>query len=571
MLRFVRTTFTCPLLALGLVLAGCQHAAEDTDVAEDELLPNENILDPQHDNPAYRRIAEYFASSGLDLAVNLEGFAPAWPLADTKRAVLNRVGTPVIYSSFGYYHIGFDVVRSSIDLGKDVLAPHDGLAVAFDWSGNKVTSITDPYSTIIAIYDPTSHVITTMMHVGALPAIATASSPVSVTKGSPVGTLAWAPLSGAAGGRLANTEVLFVDGANMRLLDPARLFSDYADSVEPTIRSVYLADADRKTGGQFRNGTVDVIVEAFDRDDHSNRNLEVSAIAFTIKDQAGNTLAEQPRCELQHLFDDLSSASAFSAKDLVDFGTAIAAQQKSGAWPDSDIDNPGRTFRYSLTRLAVDENGRCTLKGDEEGVLDVANEVEKLDVSVTLWDSKDNKANKSVEIGRVPGSRVFTVGGTITGLRGDLVLQNNGGDDLAINADGAFVFPQPVGEGKTYKVKIKKKPTNQTCTVTNDSGTIAGDVTDVVVTCVTNVRTIGGSVTGLAGGHVTLQNNGGDNVTITQDGRFEFPTTVSQGETYDVSVYIQPQGRVCTVERGSGTVGSSNVTNVAVKCEAAKK
>lgn len=564
--RFVKALFPCSLLVLGLAIGGCRDAADDADAAEGELLPNQNIRDPRHDNAAYRRIAEYFASSGFDLDVNLEGFEPAWPLADTKRSVLNRVGTPVIYSDFGYFHVGFDVVRSDMQLDRDVLAPHDGLAVAFDWSGNKATPITDPYSTILAIYDPVSHVITTMAHVGALPAIVSATSPVSVTKGSPVGTLAWAPVSGAVAARLANTEVLFIDGANAKLLDPARLFSDYADSVEPIIQGVYLADAERKVKGEFGNGKVDVVVEAFDRDDHSNRNLEVSAIAFTIKDQEGNTLAEQPRCELLHLYDDLSKPNAFEAKDFIDFGTAISAGQKRGGWPDSDMDNPARTFRYSLTRLAVDENGRCTLKGDEDGVLDIANEVEKLDVSVTLWDAKDNKTEESLEVTRLPGSRVFTVGGTITGLRGDVVLQNNGGDDLPLNADGAFLFAKPVGEGKAYKVTVKKQPANQTCTVTNGSGTISDHVVDVEVTCVTNVRTIGGTVSGLDGGHVTLQNNGGDNLTVTQNGKFEFPTKVAQGETYEVTVYIQPVGRVCTVERGSGTVGGSNVTNVKVTC-----
>jgi hypothetical protein len=564
--RFVKALFPCSLLVLGSAIGGCRDAAEDADASEGELLPNAHIRDPRHDNAAYRRIAEYFASLGVDLEVSLDGFEPAWPLADTKRTVLNRVGTPVIYSDFGYFHVGFDVVRSDTQLDRDVLAPHEGLAVAFDWSGNKATPTTDPYSTILAIYDPGSHVITTMMHISALPAIVSATSPVSVTKGSPVGTLAWAPVSGIAAARLANTEVLFIDGAKKKLLDPARLFSDYTDSVQPIVQGIYLADAQREVKGEFGNGKVDVVVEAFDRDDHSSRNLEVSAIAFTIKDQEGNKLAEQPRCELLHLYDDLSRPSGVEAKDLIDFGTAIAAQQKRGGWPDSDMDNPARTFRYSLTRLAVNEDGRCTLKGDEDGVIDIANEVDKLDVFVTLWDAKGNKTEKSIGVARLPGSRVFTVGGKIIGLRGDVVLQNNGGDDLALNADGAFLFPKPVGEGKAYKVTVKQQPATQTCTVTNGRGTISGHVTDVEVTCVTKVRTIGGTVTGLEGGHVTLQNNGGDNLTITEDGKFAFPTKVAQGETYEVTVYIQPVGRMCTVERGSGTVGASNVTDVKVTC-----
>ncbi|MCS6972224.1 MAG: hypothetical protein NZL89_04295, partial [Leptospiraceae bacterium] len=38
------------------------------------------------------------------------------------------------------------------------------------------------------------------------------------------------------------------------------------------------------------------------------------------------------------------------------------------------------------------------------------------------------------------GEPLYTVGGTVTGLSGTLVLQNNGGDDLILTADGNFTF-----------------------------------------------------------------------------------------------------------------------------------
>ncbi|MCH8844992.1 MAG: hypothetical protein IID61_18700 [SAR324 cluster bacterium] len=34
----------------------------------------------------------------------------------------------------------------------------------------------------------------------------------------------------------------------------------------------------------------------------------------------------------------------------------------------------------------------------------------------------------------------YAIGGTVTGLSGALVLQNNGGDDLEIGVDGTFAF-----------------------------------------------------------------------------------------------------------------------------------
>ena len=51
------------------------------------------------------------------------------------------------------------------------------------------------------------------------------------------------------------------------------------------------------------------------------------------------------------------------------------------------------------------------------------------------------------------------VGGTVSGLLGTgLVLQNNGGDDVAIGADGSFVFPTEILEGRTYAVTVAAEP-----------------------------------------------------------------------------------------------------------------
>src|ERR1700727_487672 len=50
--------------------------------------------------------------------------------------------------------------------------------------------------------------------------------------------------------------------------------------------------------------------------------------------------------------------------------------------------------------------------------------------------------------------------------------------------------------------------------------------------------TIGGTVSGLTGTGLVLQDNGGDNLTITKSGPFVFPTSVTSA--YAVSVLTQP-------------------------------
>jgi N-acetylneuraminic acid mutarotase len=75
---------------------------------------------------------------------------------------------------------------------------------------------------------------------------------------------------------------------------------------------------------------------------------------------------------------------------------------------------------------------------------------------------------------------------------------------------------------------------------------------------------IGGSIAGLAGS-VILQNNGGDNLTVSRNGSFAFDVTVQPNTAYDVTVATQPAGQVCSVTNGSGTAGAS-VTNIVVAC-----
>lgn len=78
----------------------------------------------------------------------------------------------------------------------------------------------------------------------------------------------------------------------------------------------------------------------------------------------------------------------------------------------------------------------------------------------------------------------FTLGGTVSGLSGTLVLQNNSGDDLSLSADGSFTFSTSVAEGSTYHVTVQTQPTIQTCLVSNGSGTMGGsDITNVSVNC----------------------------------------------------------------------------------------
>jgi hypothetical protein len=152
-----------------------------------------------------------------------------------------------------------------------------------------------------------------------------------------------------------------------------------------------------------------------------------------------------------------------------------------------------------------------------------------------------------------------------------LVLQNNLLDNLTVSTNGNFSFATSVSSGSTYSVTVLTQPSNptQNCIATNGSGTVGnGNVTNVQIVCTVVTFTIGGAVSGLSGGGLTLQDNGGDALSVSANGSFTFATAIASGGSYSVTVLTQPSNPTqnCAVASGSGTVGNANVTNVAVDC-----
>jgi len=172
-----------------------------------------------------------------------------------------------------------------------------------------------------------------------------------------------------------------------------------------------------------------------------------------------------------------------------------------------------------------------------------------------------------------PPVTTYTVTATVTGLAGSgLTLLDNGGDSKVVTANGSVTFATALASAAPYAVTVGTQPTtpSQTCTVTNGSGTIAGaNVTNVAVNCAVSNFTIGGSVSGLAGTGLQIQNNAGDTLSVTQNGSFTFATSVGSGANYSISVSTSPVNpiQLCTLTNATGTVGNANVTNATLDCK----
>jgi sugar lactone lactonase YvrE len=170
-----------------------------------------------------------------------------------------------------------------------------------------------------------------------------------------------------------------------------------------------------------------------------------------------------------------------------------------------------------------------------------------------------------------PPPTTYTIGGTVSGLSASgLTLDDNGGNTLTV-ASGAttFTFSTALASGAAYAVTVASQPTGEICTVSSGSGNATANVTSVAIACVA-AYTIGGTVNGLTESGLTLDDNGGDTLTVASGATtFTFATALASGSAYDVTVATTPTGQSCTASSNTGTVASANVTSVAVVCAAA--
>jgi N-acetylneuraminic acid mutarotase len=166
----------------------------------------------------------------------------------------------------------------------------------------------------------------------------------------------------------------------------------------------------------------------------------------------------------------------------------------------------------------------------------------------------------------------YSIGGTVTGLLSgrSIVLEDNNANATTVSSNTTFTFSTEIASGSGYAVAISTLPVGQACSVANGSGTVAaGNVTNVAVNCTDNTYDIGGTVTGLTGSGLVLQDESGDNLPLAASGSsfsYTFGTPIAAGSPYAVTVLDQPSGQYCTVSNGSGTVAGSAVTNANINC-----
>lgn len=177
-----------------------------------------------------------------------------------------------------------------------------------------------------------------------------------------------------------------------------------------------------------------------------------------------------------------------------------------------------------------------------------------------------------------PAPTPLTVGGSVSGLNGEVVLQLNGANDLAVKADGKFKFAKPLSKGATYAVSVKTQPNapvRQTCTLTQANGSIASaPINSVGVTCTTNTFAVGGSVSGLAAKSkgLVIELKGVKEVEVSKNGNFVFPDVrLPDGGDFSVVLKQEPKGQSCKMEAAASAPDSDTINVVTVTCKKGRK
>ena len=212
----------------------------------------------------------------------------------------------------------------------------------------------------------------------------------------------------------------------------------------------------------------------------------------------------------------------------------------------------GSSYNVVLSQPTGSPSQTCTIS-NETGTISTAN-ITNIDVKCSISQ--------------------FSIGGSINGLASgnSIILQNNLGDDLEVNANGSFTFSVLVDDLSNYSISVLTQPDtpNQTCTITNNQGQLNGaNVSNVLVACTTNHYFIGGMLTGLrAGNTVTIANNNNESLQLTSNGAFAFANSLSDQSNYTVTVTTNPTSpnQTCSISNATGTLVGQDISNISINC-----
>jgi len=251
-------------------------------------------------------------------------------------------------------------------------------------------------------------------------------------------------------------------------------------------------------------------MRAFEFDDNANRLIGFNSatnelLAISLVDASTSVIATIPFVDLTVMamapngdmfawatYYNIEWANSYVQIDLTD-----GSMYKTGADEairDSELvllDTDGTT-QLAFNDGAGISNGQLGSVADQDPFLEyqfTGAGVYYIKVQGESGDAVPLGANYELQVSVEGGELLpsYSVGGIVTGLTGTgLVLQLNGGNNLAVSDNGGFQFPDPLEDLQAYAVTVLTHPSApaQLCSVTNGTGKINNaEVDDVQVTC----------------------------------------------------------------------------------------
>ncbi len=309
---------------------------------------------------------------------------------------LNRFGTPQIpVDGIAFLHEALDLLPTSMsDEHRTVVSPVDGQArVIADQPGSGAASA---YRTALIVYDEKSHFVLSFLHV--LPEHRFSRDKfISIKKGDVIGKIADFDSSRGEENdkKYAHTHFSVIDVPKGIVVNPLRFLSSYRDQVKPEIVSVSLLNDEAKVIDTLQPGKLDIVLEAFDRDDGSALNFEISNISYEVLVD-GVRVKSVSHCDLD-VFSEQNFLNIFDVRSLLDLNQMTKDFQEQKM--DSNLFWVNRSFRYALSHLATNpETGKCAVVADKDGFVEAFSST--LAVNLAVSDFYGNSTKRRYEYKR---------------------------------------------------------------------------------------------------------------------------------------------------------------------------
>jgi predicted outer membrane repeat protein len=234
-------------------------------------------------------------------------------------------------------------------------------------------------------------------------------------------------------------------------------------------------------------------------------------------------------------------------------------------------------------------NNAESLDVTSNGLINFATSItdgEGYDVSVVTHPSSPNQEclmTSNNAIGNLNGMDVvvsiecttvqYKVGVDLSGLADGvaLVVMNNS-EYLNVESNGLTHFVTAINDSSGYDVSVDTNPSNpnQMCTITSNNAIGNINSMDVIVDieCTTLQYNVGIDVSGLADGVTLVVMNNSETLNVASNDSTNFATAITDGLSYDVSVFSNPSGpnQECLIT-SNNTSGSINGMDVIVVIE----